>query len=232
MATNWTGPLLNAAKFAGPREWFEKLPIGQEPDYVVLCNDFIKESDYTAGDWTVTETGDGTQAIAADELNGALLLTCASSDNDSIEMQLVQDNWKMSAGKRLWFEAKFKVSDATESDFFIGLATTDTTVIDGTTDSVGFKKADGSTTVQSVTEDNTSETTNTAYTCAADTYVTVGFYWNGSDAVEFFVNRSKVATHTATIEQTNKLALSIALQNGEAVAKTMTIDYFFLCQER
>jgi hypothetical protein len=50
--------------------------------------------------------------------------------------------------------------------------------------------------------------------------------------VKAFVNRALVATHTANIEQTNKLAVSMALQNGEAAAKTMTVDYIYVAQER
>lgn len=230
----FTGPIKNKdAANPATRGWFRNLPMGQEPDLVVIFNDFLVERDYTAGDWTITETGDGTQAIAADELNGALLLTNAAADDDSNELQLKQDNWKMTSGKRLWFETKFKVSDATQSDFFVGLATTDTTVIDGTTDSVGFRKADAATGVESVTEDNTTETTTASvHTMADDTYVTLGFYWDGISRVRFFKNRTLVATHTANIEQTNKLAVTFAIQNGEAVAKTMTIDYFYVAQER
>jgi len=233
MPSHFTGPLLNATKEAGSREWFEKLPIGQEPDYVTYFNDFLFAQNYSASDWVVTNTQAGaTEAIAADEVGGALLLTNDAGDDDVQQLQSAEMWFKMTAGKRGWFECKFKVSDATQSDFFVGFASTDTSIIAGTTDAVGFRKLDGSTTVSSLTEDNTSETTNTAYTAADDTYKTVGFYWDGVGKVEFFVDRAKVATHTTNIEQTNKLALTFCLQNGEAVAKTMTIDYVYVAMER
>ncbi len=240
MATHFKGPLNNA--FAdgarlGTREWFQKLPIGQEPDLIVYFNDFIKQTDYDTNDWTITTTeagaGDATEAIAADEIGGALLITNDAADDDNDQLQLVQDNWKLAAGKRLWFEARLKISDATQADLFVGLATTDTTLIAGTTDSVSFRKADGSTALSFVTEDNTTETTTSSVaTVAADTYMKLGFYWDGVNTVRAFVNRSLVATHTSNIEQTNKMAISLALQNGEAVAKTMTVDYIYAAQER
>lgn len=232
--SSFKGPLKNRDKVSPEnRGWFRNLPIGQEPDYAVAFNDFLFSADYVAADWVVTETQAGaTQALAADELNGALLLTNDAGDDDVVQLQSAETAFKLSSGKRVWFETKMKVSDATESDFFIGLATTDTSIIAGTTDSVGFRKSDGAATVVSITEDNTSETTNTAHTAVADTYATYGFYWDGISRVYFYVNRSLVATHTATIEQTNKLALTFTLQNGEAVAKTMTIDYFYIASER
>jgi hypothetical protein len=235
MATSFKGPVKNrAGTNLGDREWFQGLPISKGPDLVEYFNDFLFAQNYSASDWVVTETTSGaTEAIAADEVNGALLLTNDANDDDVVQLQSAEEWIKLSAGKQVWFETKFKVSDATQSDFFVGFATTDTTIIAGTTDSCGFRKLDGSTSVAALTEDNTTETTTAGvHTMADATYVTLGFYWNGVDRVLFFKNRSLVATHTANIEQTNKLALTFTLQNGEAVAKTMTIDYIYVAQER
>lgn len=231
--SHFTGPILHQDHGSGPREWFSKMPVLGDPDYVVYFNDFLVDQDYQATDWVVTEVGVATQAIAANELNGALLITNAAADNDSSEQQSTEQFVVFTENKRLWFETKLKVSDATQSDLFVGFATTDTTVIAGTTDSIGFRKDDGDANIDVVTEDATVETlTDTTSDLANDTYVTLGFFWNGLNAVEFYVNRVRKATHTATIEQTNSLALTFAIQNGEAVAKTMTIDYLYICMER
>jgi hypothetical protein len=229
-----TGPISTNPAARGAREWFANLPVANDPNTVCYYNDFLFAQDYSASDWTVTETQAGaTQAIAADELNGALLLTNSAADDDVNQLQSAEEWIKLSAGKRVWFETKIKVSDATQSDIFVGFATTDTTIIAGTTDSVGFRKADGSTAVEALTEDNTSETsTASVHTLADATYVTLGFAWDGISKVKFYVNRALAATHTANIEQTNKLALTYTLQNGEAVAKTMTIDYAYVAMER
>jgi hypothetical protein len=234
MASSYNGPLTNTEnKPSAARKWFAGLPIGEEPDLVKAFNDFLFAKDYAATDWVVTETTAGaTQALVADEVNGALVFTTEANDDDVIQIQSTEMFSKITVGKQLWFETKLKISDATQMDFFAGLASTDTTIIAGTTDSIGFRKLDGTTSCLSITEDNTTETTNTAATIVADTYVTLGFRWDGVSSVEFYVNRSLVATHTTNIEQTNKLALTFTMQNGEAAAKTMTIDYFYIAQER
>jgi hypothetical protein len=234
MPTRFTGPVQNREKSAGDRAWFSNLPVGKGPEIVEYFNDFLVSQNYAAADWVVTETTAGaTQGIAADELNGALALVTEANDNDINQLQSAEEWIKLSSGKRVWFESKLKLSDATQTDLFIGFATTDTTIIAGTTDSVGFRKSDGSAAVESLTEDNTTETsTASVVTMADNTYVTLGFYWDGKSRVQFFVNRALAATHTANIEQTNKLALTVTLQNGEAGAKTLTVDYLYVAMER
>lgn len=234
MAVHFQGPVLNKDRpVIGARGFFSEMPVGCDPDYVVAQNDFLFSQDYDASDWVVTETQVGaTQAIAADAVNGALLLTNSAADDDVVQLQSAEEWLKLAAGKKLWFETKLQISDVTESDFFVGLATTDTSIIAGTTDCVGFRKLDGVATPVAITEDNTSETTTTLAAMTAATDVVLGFYWDGVGSVHFYVNRNWVATHTANIEQTNKLALTFCLQNGEAAAKTMQIDYFFVCKQR
>ena len=234
MSTSFLGPVKNRVKDNGAREWYSALPTGKGPEGLVeFYTDFLFAKDYSASDWVVTETDAGaTQAIAADITGGALLITNTAADDDIAQLQSAEEWFKLTAGKQAWFKTRLKVSDATQSDFFVGFATTDTTIIAGTTDSVGFRKTDGAATLVSLTEDNTSETTNTAATVVSDTYVDLAFHYDGAGKVDFFVNDARVASHTANIEVTNKLALTYTLQNGEAVAKTMSIDYIYVAMER
>ena len=230
---SFLGQIKNRVLEQGNREWFSGLPQGESPDYVVYMNDFLVSSDYAAADWVVTETTAGaTQALVADELNGAVIFTSEANDDDVVQIQSAEMFAKLSAGKQVWFETKLKISDATQMDLFVGLASTDTSIIAGTTDAVGFRKLDGSTAINALTEDNTSETATSVHTAVADTYVVLGFHWDGVNKVDFFVNRSRVARHTTNIEQTNKLALTLTMQNGEAGIKTLTCDYLYVCQER
>lgn len=237
MATHYTGPLLNKDKSAGDREWYSKLPIGQEIDYFIYWNDFLFDQDYAAADWTITTTeagaGNASEALATDEKGGALLITNDDADNDSDELQQKQETWSLTSGKRCWYATRMKVSDATQSDFFVGLAITDTTIIDGTTDLVGFRKDDGDANIDVVTEKDSTETeTDSGQDAADDTYVKLGFYYDGVSKVEFYIDDAKVATHTTNLPDNENLCITIALQNGEAAAKTMTVDYIYVCQER
>lgn len=233
MATHFTGPVLHKEKDG---VWNAKLPVAQDPDYVVYFNDFLVEQDYAAADWVITTTeagaGSATEALAADELNGALLITNDDADNDLDALQHTQEVWKLASGKRLWFKAKLKVSDVTQSDLFVGLSITDTTVLD-TTDRVGFQSDDGDALLDILTEKDSTETNTAGVATLVDaTYVELGLYWDGKAKVEFFVNDALVGTHTTNIPDDENLCLTIHLQNGEAVAKTATVDYFYVAMER
>jgi hypothetical protein len=190
--------------------------------------------DYSASDWTLTETDAGaTQAVKADHLGGALALTNTNTEDHIVQIQSAEEWIKLSAGKRVWFETRVKMDNVGQNDGFLGFATTDTTILAGTTDSVGFRWVDESAAVTAVTEDNTSETTTSSvHTWVAAAYATLGFYWDGVSAVRFYVNRALVATHTANIEQTNQLALTVTMQAGAAAVDVMDIDYLYVAMER
>jgi hypothetical protein len=210
------------------------MPVNGNPDLIVYFNDFLVAGDYSASDWTLTETDAGaTQAVKADHLGGALALTNTNTEDHIVQIQSAEEWIKLSAGKRVWFETRVKMDNVGQNDGFLGFATTDTTILAGTTDSVGFRWVDESAAVTAVTEDNTSETTTSSvHTWVAAAYATLGFYWDGVSAVRFYVNRALVATHTANIEQTNQLALTVTMQAGAAAVDVMDIDYLYVAMER
>jgi hypothetical protein len=188
---------------------------------------------YVAGDWTVTETDSGATQALTDGDGGLLLVTNTAADNDLVGLQKKGESFRFASGKKLFFEARFKVSDATQSDLAIGLQITDTTPLD-ITDGVFFIKADGSTSVSfSVEKNNTATTTTAVATMADDTFITLGFNYDGGSVMEYCVNGVVTGTSVTTnLPDDEDLAISFALQNGEAVAKTMTVDYIFVAKER
>jgi hypothetical protein len=188
---------------------------------------------YVAGDWTVTETDAGATQALTDGDGGLLLVTNTAADNDLVGIQKKGESFRFASGKKLFFEARFKVSDATQSDLAIGLQITDTTPLD-ITDGVFFIKADGSTSVSFLVEkNNTATTTSAVATMADDTFITLGFNYNGGSVMEYCVNGVVAGTSAVTnLPDDEDLAISFALQNGEAVAKTMTVDYIFVAKER
>ena len=102
--------------------------------YYIYSNDFFT---YHADEFTITTTeggsGDASEALTS-LAGGALLITNDDADNDHDFFQLKGESFKYSSTKNMFFKARFKVSDATQSDFAIGLIITDTTIIDGVTD--------------------------------------------------------------------------------------------------
>lgn len=202
--------------------------------YHVYFNDF---DTYVAGDWTITTTeaggGDATEALA-DEDGGVLLITNDAADDDADFFQKKGESFKFAAGKKLFFKARFKVSDATQSDFVMGLQITDTTPL-AVTDGVYFLKSDGSAACTlKLTKNSTTTSSNTIATIVADTYVALGFYYNGVDKVLVYLNDVVIQTMTVltNLVDDEELTISFGIQNGEAVAKTMSVDYIFAAKER
>ena len=188
---------------------------------------------YVAANWTVTETQAGATQALTDGDGGLLLITNTAADDDLVSLQKVGESYRFASGKELFFEARFKVSDATQSDVVVGLQITDTTPLD-VSDGVFFIKADGSTSVSLLVEkNNTATTTSSVATMANDTFISLGFYYDGASSIQYSVNGVVKGTSVTTnLPDDEDMTVSIALQNGEAVAKTMTVDYVFVAKER
>jgi len=188
---------------------------------------------YVAANWTVTETQAGATQALTDGDGGLLLITNTAADDDLVSLQKVGESYRFASGKELFFEARLKVSDATQSDVVIGLQITDTTPLD-VSDGVFFIKADGSTSVSLLVEkDGTATTTSSVATMANDTFISLGFYYDGASSIQYSVNGVVKGTSVTTnLPDDEDMTVTIALQNGEAVAKTMTVDYVFVAKER
>lgn len=201
--------------------------------WITYFNDFHK---YVAGDWTITTTeggsGAATEAVT-DVQGGGLLVTNDDADNDADFFNLKGESFKFVAGKKTFFKARFKVSDATQSDFVVGLQITDTTPL-AVSDGCYFMKDDGDASLDFHTEKDSSDTTASAIsTVSDDTFLIVGFYYDGKSAIKYYVDDVHLGTSVTTnLPDDEELTVSFGIQNGAAAAKTMTVDYIFVSQER
>ena len=207
-----------------------------QPDPTKFHTYFNDFDTYAAGDWVVTETDAGaTQALTAGD-GGLLLLTNSAADDDLVALQKTPAAFTFTAGKKTFFSCRFKVSDATQSDVVIGLQVVDTTPLD-VTDGVYFLKADGSTAISVICRKNAttgSTSASSIATLANDTFIELGFAYDGEGKVYYEVNGNVVGSldaSSAYLPDTD-CTVSFAIQNGEAVAKTMTVDYIFVAKER
>jgi hypothetical protein len=230
--TRFPGGLTTARKTASLGSFGLPDPTG----WHTYFNDF---DTYVVGDWTITTTeagaGSATEALA-DADGGVLLITNDAADNDADFFQKVGESFLLTAGKRAFFKARFKVSDATQSDFVMGLQVTDTSPLDAT-DGIYFQKDDGDANLDVYCrKDATTGSTSAAAiaTVADNTYLTVAWAYDGKGNLAYFVNDVQLGTLDAssTYLPDTELTVSFGIQNGEAVAKTMSVDYIFASFER
>ena len=210
-------------------------------DYHEWFNDF---DFYLATDWVITETGSGSRAISQAK-DGVLLITNAAADNDANFFQArqlasgqVAENFAFVAGKRTYFGARFKVSDATQSDFVMGLQITDTTPL-AVSDGVYFRKDDDDNDLDCIVMNSSVSTGSPTAVkdLSDDTYYVMEIYYDGKTLanggmIQFFVDGVNVGNVDLDYMPTTELAVSFGIQNGAGAAKSMTIDWIRVVQER
>lgn len=234
--------------------------IENQTNWSIYFNDFLRTSDYDAtNDWTATTTGAGSSAAISDDVvPGHLILTCDAADNDSVEVQLTGaggagEVFLPAAGRKIYFETRIRLRDANnnlatvqQADLFVGLAVTDTTLIDGATDFIGFSKVDGSGDIKLVSADAASTSgalvdgllssaVKTLAAAQANTWIKLAFLLDGTGAIYVWVDDTHVLTQTTNVSAQvpdTECCVSLAIQNGEAVAKIMDVDYVLAAQTR
>ena len=238
MAVHFTGPVLYAGK-DGQRQWFENLPVANNPDYLMYMDDFTGIALDTTNDWTLIKDSSASGALGADAENGTLVLSSqATTDNDGASVQ-GNEIFALSSTRDIWFETKLFITDAEGDamDVCVGLTVnfaTNPEAMLTAADRIVFQIDDGDSNIDCVTEKNgTATTTDSGIDIVSGTSVTLGFHVKGTGSVEFFVNRNKVATHTANLPDNENLAIGAMELSGSATGtKSMTIDYLMAVQNR
>ena len=138
-------------------------------------NDF---NTYAAGDWTVTTGGTGTSALI-DANGGQIAITTDAASADIQANQLVKKTFAFTANSQFWFGINFKLSHATNSAFMAGVSNTFAAL--GPTDGVYISKVAGSAVTNLIVRAGSSTSATLLLgTLVADTFYSMGFYYNGS----------------------------------------------------
>lgn len=179
------------------------LKSGAEEGFVYE-NDFLGPIDPTNDcGWAVDTTTTGDIDEIEDEQGGVIKFDSAGNTtaDDGINAQLKNCMFRPAAGRKIWFEARVKMNDATDQ-YFVGLAGVCTAlitsgVVDDTVDKCGFYHDSASTDnyISAISSRLTSEEKDTDVGANADdTYVTLGFVIDGLTRISFYRNGVLVAT--------------------------------------
>ena len=241
MATHFKGPVLFSNASA-----FENLKMSMWPDQFTYFDDFEQGALDATHNWTIVKDTGASAAIAADGTGGEVNLTsAATTDNDGASIQAKQESFALptSAGKKLYFETRVKISDATQTDFLVGFTETFATNPENallSSNVIGFVKVDGSSIVKGTTESGDTQTLvefadTTKSTMQNDTYVTLGLVATKNDTVnkvEFYINRNKVGQSTTNIPTANMKVMAMSVSGDTTGTKVTTIDYIMAAQDR
>lgn len=178
---------------------------------------------------TITEggTGDTTFALKQGVAGGVALITTAADENDGYQGQLLGEAFKLASGKPLYFGCRFKVSDATQSDFLVGLCITDADCIGAVSDGAYFVKVDGSTSVNFTLEKASTPTADATASLTCDTdYHIYEFYFDGSTVYHFVDGTLKTKLATTNLPSTEELTVTFEYLTGAGSgADTVEIDW-------
>jgi len=227
MPTNFLGGVTNVGESDQLGQYLDTDPTLMH----VWFDDF---DSYVAGNWTVTETQAGATQAIVDGDGGILALVNTTTDNDVNQIQWAKETFRLSASKKTWIKARFKVTSATESDVLIGLYITDTApVASKPSDGFYFQKLDGSTSLTFQIGKNSTYTQTTVGTMADDTYVVVTAYMDGAGKCILYFNGNRVAScATTNLCDDEDLAVTIAVQQGDTNAQTLSVDYLLVAKAR
>ena len=223
----------------------------QDPTWVhEYFNDF---NTYLPSDWTVTLTGTGTSAVTPFD-GGALLSTTTAGATDANFYQLAAAGFKLGsqiAGtpKDTFFKYSGVLSDVINSAFYAGLIITSTTPLTAT-DGLYIYKATGSSAMALVSKIGGVTTTVPFPALCVPTNAVqfeVGIHVDPLGNVEAFWNPTTgdnpvgyaqaavnqpvgpvaklLQTGANAVVTSQLLNVSFGVQNGAAVAKTLTTDY-------
>lgn len=238
-----------------PELWKEAPAHGHDKSVAFeIFDDFMNPASATASDvqaWTaVNDGGTGTPAFQ-DAAGGIFNVVTAAADNDYSAYSSVAENFLFAAGKKLWFEARFKLSEATtnESAWWFGLS--DTLTTGGfqanaagplaSYDGALIWKDEATMTVDFETSNaGTQNTTSAIATFVSNTWTKVGFYFNGTATTSIitpFVDVGagwvKGTAQNITLSGLEEMHIVFGVKAGPtAAAETLQIDYVKCLQLR
>lgn len=256
VAVSWNATYLQGAAappLGGP---WKNAPSMLDPEYRTLVHELFDDFDLgtaaLGGGWLSKDDG-GTGTNAYQDLAGGVYgVLTAAADNDYHAMYSVTANFTPIAAKPLWFEARFKLTEATvnESAWWFGISDTVATTGGfqanavgplGTYDGVLVWKDEATMTIDFETSNGaTQNTTSNMGTFVTNTWTKVGFYVDGTATTSVVYPFIDVGSgwvagtqQNLTLASFNPAAVVFGVKAGpSAAAETLMVDYVRCVQLR
>jgi hypothetical protein len=188
-------------------------------------------SDFTtAKEYTYTEIGAAGAATQGVTAGVRAAIVTGGTQFDSAQLQVVGTPFQLAAGYPLYFGAKLAVDSATLSDFFVGLCSTDTTIIATGSDALdvdascaGFY-ASASAVVNAYNEIHANGKTTASGTALTTSAMIYEFIYDGVSSIKYYHDGVYVGQHTTYIP-TVVLTPSFALKASTGEARNATINW-------
>jgi hypothetical protein len=187
----------------------------------------------------VTAQGDGYAII--DYVNGVMSLQATAANDAYDEIAQDAETWQLATGYPLYFEARFKLSDVDDCDWYVGLINSAGIFSAAPQDGVYFRVTDGSASLLFTTEVATVETdVDTGIDLVDATWIRVGFHWDGDGNLRWFVftdgdaPQACAATGVVTtgFKEDELMNIAFGVRNGSAAKKVGYIDYLKCAMRR
>lgn len=251
--------ILNETPISGPTPptvWKNAPITSQDPSTSFeIFDDFMHSATSATSDvlaWTAVNDGGTGTPVFTDAAGGIFNVVTAAADNDYAAYASPYENFLFASGKELWFEARFKVAEATtnESTWWFGL--TDTTTTGGMQANAAgplasydgaliWKTPETALTVNFETSNAATQATTSAFaTIVDDTWSRVAFYFDGtattSTITPYFHNGTSWTAGTAqdiTLAGLAEMHAVFGIKAGPtAAAETLQMDYIKIVQLR
>jgi len=199
---------------------------------------------WDANNFTITEVGACTQTLSDADDGGAVIFLNSAADNDGQNIRVGKGTdgtggaaITHKSNKLIFMEATIKLSEATQNDFYFGIYNKSTDAV-GTIPTSGFffRKDDGDTQLDIVcVATGPGDTTQTVNVKTMDTgFHKYGIKITGGAKAEFYVDDlliGTISTLTSFPASTVFMAPQFAHQNGDAVARTMTMKDLYVAAQ-
>lgn len=208
-------------------------------------------SDYMA--WTVLSDGSTGTPVFQDAAGGIFNVVTAAADNDYSAYSSVTEPFLFASGKPLWFEARFKCSEATTNDSAWWVGLTDTLTTGGFQANTGgplasydgallWKDEDAMLLNFETSNAGTQNTASSLATVVTNTWNRVGFYFDGAATTSTITpyynvgggwELTKGTPKTITLSGLEEMHMVFGIKAGPGgAAETLQMDYIGCWQVR